>query len=151
MGSKGFLGQEKCKNNFLHLDLWAGPIFKVYYGFPTTKKNVPKCPTFHLHKMHHISAFFSCAAGEHVEIPSEKTLQSFALSYFILPGQEHNKKQMAQNCSKLISKNEGSSKLFQMVFKKFTAVFGPQLLHPTGSGTQQKKDGSKLFQIDFRK
>ena len=63
----------------------------------------PNNPTSNVHRTHFI---FACAAGEHFAIPSEKTPQSDTLSYFTVPGQGHNKKQMAENCSKLIKKME---------------------------------------------
>jgi len=61
---------------------------------------------------------FARAAGEHFAIPSEKTPQSDPHSMSSYRVRDTTKKQMAQNCSKLLSKNGGSSKLFQMVFKK---------------------------------
>ena len=72
MGSKRLFGQGECKNNFVHLDLWAGPVFKVYYGFPTVSTYAPKNPTFHVHRTHFI---FACATGGRFVIPSDKTLQ----------------------------------------------------------------------------
>ena len=60
VGSKGLFDQGECKNNFVHLDLWAGPVFKVYYGFPTASTYAPKNPTFHVPRMHFM---FPCATG----------------------------------------------------------------------------------------